>query len=208
MQKGSGLKPSCHPDKPYGGHGLCKPCYLKKYYNDNKGTTKPYGIKPTCHPDRPHAANGLCRICYNQTPERQKSIKNYAKNYARRDRLKHHYGITEQDYHRMLEQQNGCCALCHKPATEKTGKLVVDHCHNSNKVRALLHRHCNLAFGFFENPEWRQKAEGYLQSHENLTKLSDVITPEGFCPCGGKMLNAGPPIGTYCERGWNCTNHY
>lgn len=69
--------------------------------------------------------------------------------------LKSIYGIKLEDYARMLNEQNGVCAICGKPETKiKNGKLAmlsVDHCHNSTKVRGLLCGNCNLGIGYFQD---------------------------------------------------------
>lgn len=52
------------------------------------------------------------------------------------------YGISLDDYNKMLNKQNNRCAICFKPR-----KLVVDHNHYTNKVRGLLCGPCNLILG-------------------------------------------------------------
>lgn len=42
----------------------------------------------------------------------------------------------------MVANQKGLCKLCELPK-----KLVVDHCHETGKVRGLLCRNCNLLIG-------------------------------------------------------------
>jgi len=56
--------------------------------------------------------------------------------------LKTFYGITKQEYQEMCENQGGACACC-----GKRGKLNVDHCHKTGKVRGLLCTNCNFALG-------------------------------------------------------------
>jgi hypothetical protein len=59
------------------------------------------------------------------------------------------YGISLDDYLKMREAQDGKCAICEelpKPTGNKL-ELVVDHCHRSGKVRALLCDRCNRALG-------------------------------------------------------------
>lgn len=69
--------------------------------------------------------------------------------------LKKCYGITLDDYNRMLKAQNGVCAICEgteKSTCEKNGKvrtLNVDHCHTTGLIRGLLCSRCNRALGFF-----------------------------------------------------------
>jgi hypothetical protein len=56
------------------------------------------------------------------------------------------YGITHEDYERMLSEQSGVCAICKNPPTEKR-PLAVDHCHKTNRVRGLLCNPCNSFLG-------------------------------------------------------------
>jgi len=56
------------------------------------------------------------------------------------------YGITFDDYDRMLSEQGGSCAICGLP--EPTNKkLDVDHCHETGQVRGLLCTSCNRMLG-------------------------------------------------------------
>lgn len=64
--------------------------------------------------------------------------------------IKRRYGCTLEKYNEMLIAQGGACAICnvlHNPA-EKKGRLYVDHCHVTSKVRALLCKHCNCMLGY------------------------------------------------------------
>ncbi len=67
--------------------------------------------------------------------------------YGRSDRKKRLrlYGISEKTYYEMVEKQNGLCAICKKPQTNKRLKnLAVDHDHASGCVRELLCTKCNF----------------------------------------------------------------
>src|SRR5262245_11939341 len=48
------------------------------------------------------------------------------------------YGITEDDYQRMLTEQRGVCAICQRH--QRYQRLSIDHNHRTGKVRGLL---CN-----------------------------------------------------------------
>lgn len=64
---------------------------------------------------------------------------------------KRKYGITLEDFNQMLFIQNNCCAICR---CEMIGKKqernapVVDHCHNTLEIRAILCNTCNKMIGF------------------------------------------------------------
>jgi hypothetical protein len=67
--------------------------------------------------------------------------------------LRDKFGISLEEYRKMLATQSGKCAICHQPemaTLKKSGKvkeLSVDHCHSTGKVRGLLCYRCNTALG-------------------------------------------------------------
>ena len=74
---------------------------------------------------------------------------------ARRSKHLRQYGITVEDYDRMLREQGGCCKTCGVASeSQQYGRLHVDHRHLDGKVRALLCANCNRAVGLIkDNPE-------------------------------------------------------
>lgn len=71
------------------------------------------------------------------------------------------FGITLDDYRRMLDEQSGVCAICsqgERATDRRTGRiraLAVDHCHASGEVRGLLCAACNQSLGLLEESEDR-----------------------------------------------------
>ena len=61
------------------------------------------------------------------------------------------YGITLEDYNKMLITQNNCCLGCKQNASILSKPLCVDHCHNTGKVRGLLCDNCNKALGLLKD---------------------------------------------------------
>ena len=61
----------------------------------------------------------------------------------REKNLQDRYGISLLDYQNLLIVQNNRCACCGN--LEK--QLVVDHCHDTGKVRGLLCSRCNNLIG-------------------------------------------------------------
>jgi ribosomal protein L34E len=88
----------------------------------------------------------------------------------RNGRLKSEFGITQEDYDRILASQNGCCAICgareNKVNHSRPRKfLYVDHDHKTGKVRGILCHNCNFAIGYFkDDPERMRRAADYLDS--------------------------------------------
>lgn len=71
--------------------------------------------------------------------------------YKRDRHLKLTYGITLDDYNKMFQKQEGCCASCGVHQSELKQPLFVDHDHKTGEVRALLCRHCNTALGYVKD---------------------------------------------------------
>ena len=71
-------------------------------------------------------------------------------------------GISEKDYAQMLIDQDNQCAIC---KIQIGWEAAVDHCHDTNKVRGLLCRNCNLGLGGFkDNIETIRKAILYVKN--------------------------------------------
>ncbi len=81
--------------------------------------------------------------------------------------LRQKYGMTYEQYEKMLWDQKGKCAICGTPASrEPFGRLCVDHDHATGVVRALLCRGCNAGLGQFEDNIGRlEGAVQYLKHH-------------------------------------------
>lgn len=133
----------------------CTPChngYLKEWHArpENAGKGKAY-----------------TRKARRSDPERT------ARNRLRdRCRL---FGITVEDYDRMLEAQGGGCAICGATAEDNGRALAIDHDHAccpgsgarvgevcGQCVRGLLCSPCNIAVGYFEAEETRMKCQAYV----------------------------------------------
>lgn len=56
---------------------------------------------------------------------------------------------------RLLIEQRGLCAICHEPVMPD--EAVLDHCHKTGYVRAVLHRGCNAFIGHLENNQARNR---------------------------------------------------
>lgn len=93
--------------------------------------------------------------------------------------LRRRFGITLDDYNAILADQGGVCAVCGKPPViystpggrrrqgrQVKPRLVVDHDHETGKVRGLLCVLCNRGIGFLQdNPEILRQALEYLENN-------------------------------------------
>lgn len=90
------------------------------------------------------------------------------KDDSRRKRIKR-YGLTLEDYDRILAEQGGGCAICgatagsRKSRSQERRRLVVDHCHKTGVVRGILCGDCNTGIGLLgDDPERIASASNYL----------------------------------------------
>ena len=87
--------------------------------------------------------------------------------YWRGDNLKKRYGITLDDYGRILAEQDGRCAICGGHQSKQKHRLSVDHDHATGEIRGLLCTRCNVFLGRIESPEGLlNKALEYLKDHK------------------------------------------
>lgn len=89
--------------------------------------------------------------------------------------LRRKYGLTLEDFERMLDEQSNRCDICKKPFTEEHSfHPVVDHDprlgNTRAAVRSLLHRECNRRLGYVE--AWREILPELLQYADRAVNRS------------------------------------
>ena len=117
------------------------------------------------HARRKMGLSDYCKACMRD--------RYHANQYYDRDkRYRRLYDITIDQYNKLLEKQNHCCAIC--GATASGGRcqyLHVDHCHATQEIRGLLCEKCNRGLGMFNDSQVNLKAAiDYL----------DMPTPRGL----------------------------
>lgn len=100
----------------------------------------------------------------------------YCRECKSHENVKYLYGLTPEQYKGMLEAQKGLCALCGEPPrTGHYGKLVVDHDHDTQEVRALVHQACNAVIGYsYEDPRLLLAAVEYLHKYKKTTTIASL----------------------------------
>lgn len=101
-----------------------------------------------------------CRTCGTRTPpEKLVTKKGVAEAWCHDCRYAYQaqwrYGITPEEYAARLAEQGGACAICKRVPDRR---LVVDHDHATQAVRALLCQPCNKGLGNFEDDTERMLA--------------------------------------------------
>ena len=100
----------------------------------------------------------------------ERAYRNGSAEYKRNKNAKRvvsRYGLTIQEYNKLLEKQGYACAICGVPHYDENGKrLYIDHNHAKglNAVRGLLCSSCNFGLGLFkDSPEVLRAAAEYLE---------------------------------------------
>jgi hypothetical protein len=115
------------------------------------------------------------RVLPRGTKEQQKKWRDafharnpgYQKRASRQSRYKKEYGITIEDYERILEAQGGICAICGAEPDSTEQLFHVDHNHDTKQVRGILCGRCNPAV---RDPDWHRKAIAYLIEKDDKHK--------------------------------------
>jgi len=120
-----------------------------------------------------HGRRNKCKKCFREG--RQEYSRNYSREWFRRNpdksrnsMLKQYYGITLDDYDKMLFAQEGECAVCNRHHTESKKPLYVDHCHTTGAVRGLLCHTCNSGIGMLNDDlDMLYSACEYLEQYKH-----------------------------------------
>lgn len=71
------------------------------------------------------------------------------------------FGITEEQYNKLLAKQKECCAICGRHQSNFKNRLHIDHDHKTGIIRGLLCAGCNTGLGVYEKR--KRQFEIYLQ---------------------------------------------
>lgn len=136
----------------------CKTYKMMLEFSLNKNSTE--GRKSICKVCSNKAQKALYKRRREEDPEAH-TLK------LRKQTLMKGYGLTLEDFDRMLEAHNHVCAICGKPESFREN-LTIDHCHTTGRVRGLLCTNCNSAIGKLGDTSVAvSKAVAYLQRFEN-----------------------------------------
>ncbi len=150
----------------------CNKCLVSKQFSEffkdkNNKTDGRYSICKPCKQEGTYKWREGNREKYNA--QQRAFQRGYTSEQRYGHEIKRRYGCTLEQYNQMLVEQEGKCAICsklHNPA-EKKGRLFVDHCHASGKVRALLCSACNSMLGYAEDDTRSLlEAVAYLTKHK------------------------------------------
>lgn len=111
-----------------------------------------------------------CKSCYLAQQKRDRKPVKF------RDTLKTRYGLTVDQYNRLVADSCGVCAICGRENL-KGMRLFIDHDHVTKKVRELLCINCNSMLGMANDSlVVLEAAIKYLKKHS--VKNTQVIATE------------------------------
>jgi translation initiation factor 2 beta subunit (eIF-2beta)/eIF-5 len=149
---------------------ICGNClqekFLESFYKDSSNKIDGhYTICKKCKNSKTNEWRNKNRDHYNLKAKDWRK-KHGANLYA--SEIKRRYKCDLNQYNQLLKEQDFKCKICeyvHNPL-KKRGRLYVDHCHATLKVRALLCNLCNSGIGYFKHsPSLLKKASDYCQEY-------------------------------------------
>lgn len=121
---------------------FCKACRADREVSRGKERGAAVRRCHKCQAPVPEAAGKPGKtVCGNCRAEKSRDRQAYE-----RKRTLRKYGLTQEQYDRLLVSQGGRCPGC---GTDEPGAKgwCIDHCHTGGHVRALLCFRCNLVIG-------------------------------------------------------------
>lgn len=91
------------------------------------------------------------------------------KEYFREYALKKKYGISYDEYKKIIDKNKGCCPICVVVLTFGSANkdaAVVDHNHDTGAVRGVICNKCNRGIGLMSSKENLIRAIKYLDEND------------------------------------------
>lgn len=124
-------------NKPQAQCKVCRAAYMAKHYLANLEREK--AKRKAWYEDNKSDISIKGKAERANDPEGTR-LKNFKRNLTK-------YGITKEQYDAKLAEQNNVCQICKMPFI---GTPHIDHCHDTDKFRGILHHECNTAFGLLK----------------------------------------------------------
>jgi hypothetical protein len=138
----------------------------KRYAEDPEFRARILGYNRAYYAAHRDEINTQRRRQWVEHPSRKETQRRYylRSQNRRRSLLKHCYGMSLEEYERLLARQGSACAICGKRSAKT---LCVDHCHATGRVRGLLCHKCNLGIGYLDDdPGLMRAAIAYVSRRQ------------------------------------------
>ena len=155
--------------------GLCKKCYNREYARKWRSKNSEY-YKQYCksrYDANAETMRDKSKSYRLKNPQKVKDSQHkwYLKNEEKvwEYNINKHYGISKNDYIKLLELQGNRCIICEQKCEDR---LSIDHDHDTYKIRGLVCNRCNLLIGYIENTDINliKRVIKYLKSNEEKAK--------------------------------------
>ena len=170
--------------RPDGLAHYCKECFRARanaHYRRKRASMGLPVRRPYDGPDD-HKRCAECRMVkplteFHKSPQQSGGYNCYCKDCRRRQNRETHlqrtYGISVQDFDRMVAEQGGVCACCREREPRH-----VDHDHVTSEVRGVVCFRCNSGIGqFSDRADLMRNAIDYL---ERTTWQRQRVSPGVF----------------------------
>ena len=97
--------------------------------------------------------------------------------YRSETRRGHYRSMIDDERLKIIIETTKECVICGVET-----KLVVDHCHKTNKIRGILCNKCNNGLGLFnDDPELLEYARIYILSAQDSKEADEYIAKNMVC---------------------------
>jgi len=105
---------------------------------------------------------------YNKQTKTKDGLQHYCRRCCKYYKAKLRYNLEKEDYDILLKTP--ACIICNVIMTNEASKSnmrVIDHCHDTSKIRGIICNHCNTGLGLFkDNIEVLSNAIDYLKHYK------------------------------------------
>lgn len=151
--------------------GIYSPkCAICKKRQCMKDKANPTGFRLKCgrcsRSARGYQVALACSVRQSIGPSKMRDPKTVTR--IRSNALKRLYGITVEDYDRIVSAQGNLCAICGRPETKtykgRQKRLCVDHDHGTGKFRGVVCANCNFVLASVDAvPGYMDRVRRYLE---------------------------------------------
>jgi len=145
----------------------------RKAYMENYRKANPDKWERT--PEQQAEINKRRREKYAADKKHREKIKSQVKKWqaenpdARKRQRIRKYGLTLTQFRKMMEEADHKCQICgHSDQSDPNMFPVIDHCHDTGKVRGVLCMNCNMGIGKLrDSVSTLEAAIAYLRRSQN-----------------------------------------